>query len=282
MSCSVDPASRNETTLLHKRTKSGSNELNSHMNNNSPAIPRRASLGAIRPICKSLTIAGYNPTTRTRSSKHGLTADPLKTGAGPEFPPIIREGVADEACFHRQNNPQSSKPIDDVCVPCLNRLRPERSRSFADINKKDSKRMVGCVVQNRSKPPTFCSFSSIDTGVKSKLSENRYRNKSNPTVIDSHRQESVRPIQKCQSQPNFARFSARSSDFGSGDITNEDYVEKSEDWVNILSERVYGWLVDVNENAERPKTPSDIVDDGPVQTDTAIHVVHLDFEQTII
>jgi len=82
-----------------------------------------------------------------------------------------------------------------------------------------------------------------------------------------------RPMTKSVSQPNLlpVLVSSRNDAVHEFRLAGEDNEEDEE---NMKKERVIQWLLEIGRhNVERPVTP-EIEDDGPLQTDTALHIVY--------
>ncbi|ELU01948.1 hypothetical protein CAPTEDRAFT_204287 [Capitella teleta] len=94
-----------------------------------------------------------------------------------------------------------------------------------------------------------------------------------------------RPLTKTASQPQLINANKASEDSLNernlrrlqscewlGDDSAED--EEDDEGNGPTKQRIIKWLIGVEGNAERPQSPLPVVDEGPAQTDTAIHIVY--------
>jgi hypothetical protein len=56
------------------------------------------------------------------------------------------------------------------------------------------------------------------------------------------------------------------------DCGRDDSDDSDDD--GVTKQRIIKWLIGVEGNAEKPDSPLPVVDEGPSQTDTAIHIVY--------
>lgn len=126
----------------------------------------------------------------------------------------------------------------------------------------------------------FCSEQSLTNHVGMTPKVEARKRSQDRTHSSSNAQS--KPMRKTTSQPQLGK-SSQGEDVlnaqnlrrlqGGEHVESNDEEDEEQD-ETVRNERIIQWLIGVETSAEKPPSPAPVVEDGPTQTDTAIHIVY--------